>query len=321
MKEAADGTYAIPTNKPIGEYTYLLLNKEALEATQYSADDGFTSLTCDNCQDLLEMIASEKEWSDKFVPLYSATGELDITAVQYWGLDDNGNLSNEFSVMGGDIDTSKKFGQEGALSQPINILSENSSFVKQLTTLKMYESKGYYDDEAVKNGKDFAVGYVKGGADLVLEYGDKYEMVVVEAPTLQTSDLFNDMYGVSTYTSNVSRSMQIVTYLNTNEDFRNLILYGIEGENYEVLKSGVKDANDEEYPLIKILNEEYQMSANKTGNVLIVSPVEGERANRIEYYRQQNMDAIVAQTMCFQVDRYEDVKIDMERIKNIRTLS
>ena len=324
MKSLADGTYAVPSNKPIGEYTYLLLNKEALAETQFAASDGFTSATCDNVQDLLDMIATNVEWSDKYVPLYSSEGVLDVDAIsdfQYWGVDENGNLSNSFSVMGGAIDTSKKYGKEGALSPVGNIFADNSSFVNQLKTLKLYQKNGYYNDEAVKGGKDFAVGYVKGGADLVLEYGDKYEMVVIDAPTLTTEDLYKDMFGVSAYTSNVSRSMEILTYLYTNEDFRNLILYGIEGENYEVIKSELKDVNGEIYPLIRVLNDDYKMSADKTGNVLIATPLVGEQANRIEYYKQQNMDAIVAQNICFDLDYYEDIKVDMDKLLEVRKLS
>ena len=161
---------------------------------------------------------------------------------------------------------------------------------------------------------------MKGGADAVLQYADDYEIVVVDAPKLSTRDLYNDMFGVSAYTSNLSRSMQIVTYLNTNEDFRNLILYGIEGENYELLKSDLKDDNGEIYPLVKLLNEDYQMAIEKTGNTLIAYPLEDEVANRVEYYSTQNQAAKVDLHMCFDLD-YNDYKINVETMQNIRTLS
>ncbi len=319
MNTAENGTYAIPTNKPIGEYTYMLLNKEALELTKYSPKQ-FSSLADKDCKEMLGMLATEDEWKDKFVPIYSTTGELDITGVQFWGVDESGKLSDDFSVLGGDIDNSKVYGKEGSYPDISNVLS-STSFVEQLKTLKYYESEGYYNDEAVKNGKPFAVGYMKGGSDAVLEYAEDYEIVVVDTPTLKTSDLYKDMFGVSSYTSNVSRSMQILTYLNTNEDFRNLILYGIEGENYEVLQSDLEDDNGEIYPLIKRLNENYKMSINKTGNTFIARPLENEMANRIEYYTVQNRDAKPAQHIGFSLDYYDDRNVDMEKLQNIRTLS
>ena len=139
-----------------------------------------------------------------------------------------------------------------------NTLANRTYFLNPLRVLKEYQEKGYYGTEA-DAGKEFAIGYVKGGADLVKTYGDKYEMVVVEKPTLRTPDLFEGMFGVAGYTADVSRSMQILTYLNTNEDFRNLILYGIEGENYEYIESDVEDVNGDAYRLVRRLNDSYMM--------------------------------------------------------------
>ena len=322
MKSVADATYAVPTNKPIGEYTYMLVNKEALDLTEYSAEY-FSSLTDEDCQDFLKMIANDEEYSSKFVPLYSTTGELDITGIQYWGIDENGNLSDNFSVIGGVINEDKLYKTDGAYTFAANLLTPGSSFVTQLKVLKEYEALNYYNDEAVKGGKEFAIGYMKGDYALAEQYKDKYEVIVVDVPVLKTGDLFNDMFGVSAYTSSVSRSMEILTYLNTNEDFRNLILYGIEGEDYELVESDVKDVNGDFYPVVKLPKEEertYKMSASKTGNVLLAYPTTTEKADRVEDYKQQNMDAIVSQAMAFALD-YREIKINMERLHNIRILS
>lgn len=315
-------TYAIPSNRPIGEYTYMLVNKEALDLTEYSAEY-FSSLTDEECQDFLNMIATNQEYSSKFVPLYSTTGELDVTGIHYWGVDENGNLSDNFSVLGGNIDKSKRYKDMGSYIDPNNILGSGSSFSAQLKVLKYYEYAGYYNDEAVNNGKEFAIGYMKGDASVIEQYKDKYEIIVVDVPVLKTGDLFNDMFGVSAYTSSVSRSMEILTYLNTNQDFRNLILYGIEGEDYELVDSNIKDVNGDYYPMIKLPKEEertYKMSASKTGNVLLAYPTTTEKADRVEDYKNQNQDAIVSQQMGYTLN-YKEIDLDMERLQGIRVLS
>lgn len=319
MKSVADATYAIPTNRPIGEYTYMLVNKEALDLTEYSADY-FSSLTDEDCQDFLDMIATNKEYSDKFVPVYSTTGELDVTGIQFWGVDANGNLSDDFSVIGGKIDESKVYKQDGAYSNPGNILAPGSTFVEQFKVLKYYQHAGYYNDEAVKNGKDFAIGYMKGDAALPEKYKDKYEIIVVDVPVLKTGDMYSDMFGVSAYSSSVSRSMEILTYLNTNVDFRNLILYGIEGEDYEIIDSEIKDINGDYYPTVKVLEEDYKMSAAKTGNLLLAYPTVDQVPNFAEYCKQQNQEAIVSQIMGYNLD-YKDIKIDIDCLKRVRELS
>ena len=169
MKSVAGSTYAVPSNRPIGAYTYMLVNKDALDRTEYSADY-FSSLTDEDCQDFLDMI--NEYYSSEFLPIYSNTGELDITGIQFWGVDENGNLSDNFSVIGGYIDESKGYKQEGASVDPINLLAPGSKFIEQLKVLKEYESKGYYyydNDEAVEdkeNPKEFAIRYMKGDASL-----------------------------------------------------------------------------------------------------------------------------------------------------------
>ncbi len=319
LKAFSSGTYAIPTNKPIGEYTYLLLNKEVLSLTQYSVDDGFTSLTDTKCQDILSLIAKTPEYREKFVPLHSFTGELDIANMQYWGVDENGILSNHFSVLGGYADPSKVYLQQDAYAGAEHIFASRTNFVSPLKILAEYEVKGYYGntDEA---DKDFAIGYVKGGAELAELYGDKYELVPVQMPVLNTVDLFQDMFGVANYTSDLSRSMEIVTYLNTNADFRNLILYGIEGVNYEMVETDLKDVNGDSYQLVRRLNNSYMMDVNKTGNTLIATPLEGENPLIREYGKIQNRDSKISLSMGFTLD-YADYLVDPDALAAMRTLS
>jgi hypothetical protein len=324
MKSVAGATYALPSYRPVGEYTYMLVNKEALDLTEYSADY-FSSLTDENCQDFLKMIAENKEYSDKFVPIYSTTGKYDaITGIQFWGVDENGNLSDNFSVIGGYIDESKVYKQEGAAVDPINLLAPKSKFIEQFKVLKYYDHAGYYNDAAVEDKtKNFAIGYMKGDAELVEQYKDEYEIIVVDTPVIKTADMFDDMFGVSAYTSSVSRSMEILTYLNTNKDFRNLILYGIEGENYELVDSEIKDVNGDYYLMVERPDKDertYDISASKTGNMLLAYPEIGETANRVEYYKKQNNDAIVSQIMGYRLN-YDGIAIDIARLQNVRVLS
>ena len=56
MKSANKGIYAIPSNKAIGDYTYLLLNKEAMKSAYRSMEDDYSSLTSEACQDFLEFV-------------------------------------------------------------------------------------------------------------------------------------------------------------------------------------------------------------------------------------------------------------------------
>ena len=96
------GTYAIPTNDVIGQYNFLLLNKEAMKDTNYSKED-FTSVVDANCQDFVQLIA--QSYRDEYVPFYTDGNVIDsVPNFKYWGVDENGKLCEKFSVIGAKFD-------------------------------------------------------------------------------------------------------------------------------------------------------------------------------------------------------------------------
>ena len=137
------------------------------------------------------------------------------------------------------------------------------------------------------------------------------------------------MFAVTTYSSNSSRSMEIVTKLNTDETFRNLILYGISKEeapegvepNYEWVDSEYTDANGKPYQVIRRLNENYMMDINKTGNTLIAACLEGENPNNLrEFVKAQNNDVKTSILMGFHLN-YNNLKVNPEDLQKLRNVS
>ncbi len=269
--------YAIPNNRPIGEYTYLMFNKDALKA-MYQTASGITSLTDPKCQEILAFINDSATMRAQYVPLWTNVDNVIdlIPNLQVFGVDENGALSGDFSLIGNFYGTTDDLMTAGTQHAMINNLLNNTKFTDALRTLKMYDAAGYYGTEA-DVGRDFAVGVVQGGAELIEVYGDEYEMVVIENPRMSTEDLYGHMFGVSAYSSDIGRSMEILTYLNTNEDFRNLLLYGVEGEDYQLIDSGVaKDEFGATYKVVKRTNDSYLMAPEKTGNVFLTYQLQSE---------------------------------------------
>lgn len=270
---ANGGYFAVPTNRLMGEYEYLLIRKEVLEESYYSLD-GFDSLVSKDCQNLLEMVNTNNR--DKYVPLYSATKDLPLKDVKFFGAQSNGLLTNEFSVIGGTFDSSKTAGTAGAYADMNNILSSDDKgslgAQDQIRILKGYEFKGYYATEGEAD-KPFAVGYIKGGLGVTEEYEKDYEIVPISDPIIDTNDLYESMFGVTKLSNSTAASMKILTLLNTDEEFRNIILYGIEGENYVWKNSEKPDANGAYYSVVHRLTNDpekiYVMDPEKTGNVAL----------------------------------------------------
>ena len=316
MKAANDGIYAIPSNRAIGDYTYLLLNKNVLAATYHDASySDFSSLTSADVQDILAYV-NASDLKNQYVPLHSFTGEIDVLNYEYWGKGSNGSLSNDFSILGGAVDLSWELGKEGSYPRVSNIFMDEA-YMSQLKVLGQYKSNGYYDAAAVEGGKDFAVGYIKGNALDVAKYSEDYEIVTVATPTLYTQDLYQDMFAVSAYTVSLSRSMDIITYLNTDEEVRNLLAYGIEGENYELVETEVEG---ETYKQVKLLNHNYNMDVNKTGNILLAYTTVDQNPLIREYAKEQNRDLKVSYNIGFQID-YDDMEIHEGYFEELRVLS
>ncbi len=323
------GKYAIPTNKTIGEYTYLLLNKEALNIAKRRVNGvemnktPYTSLTCEDTVDFLRF--AKTYLGEQYAPLYTnlSEQELLLNNLKYWGVDEAGALADQFSVIGNYVDANASFLASGAYSESMQNLFENDQFVADLTTLNRYKVDGYY--RAADDQKPFAVGYVKGGAELEDVYGDEYEMIVLEKPQLEADAVYSDMFGVSYCTADLARSMKILTYLNTSEDFRNLILYGVEGTHYETVELPVGDVTYKTAKRLLVGTEnEYKMSIHKTGNELIAYPeyVEGATIvpNINEYGVKQNRDAKI-DLYCGITSNYGGFAVNAAELQAVRAKS
>ena len=333
--KALNGKYdMIPTNRAIGEYTYLLLNKKVLQETQYAASD-ITSLVDEDCQDLLSLV--DDIFGDEYVPLKSYTGELDLIDVEYFGVDANGMMTDDFSLIAGTYNNSWVYGAAGSYPEMSHILNTKNSgrlsAQEQIKVLKGYEFNGYFGDEADAD-KPFAVGYIKGGAEVVEKYGDDYEIVPVQMPKLETEDLYEHVMAISEKTNSVKQSAEIITHLNTNEEFRNLILYGIEKENYVWVDAIGEDGNpviDEDGNVYKVVSritddpdKVYVMDKNKTGNVVYAYPAVGENPLASDYALAQNQDLQLDYTLGFNLYNASFAKLgdlDLTALKAVTVAS
>ncbi len=289
-----DGTYAIPNNDIMGEYTYLLLNKELMQKYYYDAAK-ITSLA-----DIEGFMADVAAYEKDYIPF---AGEAEIYRVHYWSIDTETyeNDKDKFSIIGYVYTTS--VGQ--STSMAFGCLPRNEDYFEQLLTLKTFEEKGYFVKDYKETDK-YAATVVKGGADLAKTYGDEYEMIVLERPLADENTIFGSMFGVGAYTADLGRSMEIITFLNTNSDFRNLLQYGIEGVNYRL---------NEEGALVRE-NQNYMMDLHKTGNIFIAYPEEDMAVDAWEWATKQNLEASTYPATGFHFDK-EDEPLDEELINII----
>lgn len=273
-KWPTSGTYGIPNNVIIGEYTYLLVNKELAKKYSYNPEE---LNTLAKCSDFLADVAA---YEPGVAPIL---GDIYTTGTYYWSIDTaTGKInSDKFNLLAStmtnrthdpSIDTN--------VTLACNNVFKNVEFVDQLKCIQSYKDAGYVVAES-QNPANYAVRMIKGGADLATIYGEDYSLNVLEYPRAGYEEVFNNMFAVSTYTRSLARSMQIITYLNTNSDLRNILQYGVEGVHYKI--------DDETGKLVR-LNQDYMMNLESTGNVFMAYPEEGMPVDAWDWGKKQNLD-------------------------------
>ncbi len=298
-----DSVYAIPNNFMMGEYTYLLINKEL--AAKYSYDvSEFSTLT-----DTAEFVADVAKHEKDVTPVY---GVPMLTNLRYFSLDSKTlDFTNDRSVMAAYVAptggyTEPKAG--GGLRLAFRSIFSIAQITDQMKTIQLFKDNNYIK-EGDAASKKFAVAVMKGDAYLTKTYGEEYEMIVLENPMVNEQELFAGMFAVSAYTKDLARSMEIITYINTNPELRNLLQYGIEGVNYTV---------DEETGVLTRLNNDYMMDIRKTGNAFVAHPEEGMPADIWEYGKKQNLDARIDPLYTF---TYVDSGLDEEMVGKVAAMA
>jgi len=289
-----EGTYAIPNNHPVGEYQFLLVNKQLVEDYYYDASSLKTLLTCKDF-----IIDMGRQNIDGLIPLL---GEVDAANMKYWGDD-----PNEWSIISSQVTASMT---KGTKRTPQSTLA-NATYVNTVKMMKELNELGYIGDGKVDEGETFAVGVISGDASVYDTYGEDYHIYIYAKPMFSEQDVYGSMFAVSSYSKNLARSMEIITYLNTSKDIRTVLQYGAEGIHWEYEDEDTQDT-------IKIISDDYQMNINDTGNVYMTYPDEGVSMDYWTYGKKQNMEAQISPYFLFKTAVND---VNAQQVKDLTPIS
>lgn len=268
-------TYAIPNNHVIGEYKYLLVNKRLVDELYYDPDD-LTTLT--KCADFVRDV-------QKFTDVTPMLSTADASGMFYWSED------GSWSLLGSQITSSVA---SDTYCPPKNIFTIKN-YVDTYSMMKHLTEEGCIASDPSKVD-EFGIGVLTGDASLPEQYEDEYYIYVYETPTAQTEDIYDSMFAVSAYTKSVSRSMEILTLLNTSTELRTILQYGVEDVHWQI------DPDNED--VIEILSKDYQMRLEDTGNTYMTYPAEGVSMEYWEYCKTQNLDSKASPYIGFRKSDY-----------------
>lgn len=292
------GIYAIPNNHVIGKYQFLLINKELAEKYDYDESE-FDSF--ENCKDFIVDIGDMK--LDGVVPLL---GPVEPGNMIYFSSD------GKWSLIGDRIEANYTYKFDFDFDELVNTLEY--PFVNGvIKTMKELEKYGYVGNGTIKDGEKFAVGVVEGDFTLKKKYEDDYYIHIHAVPYADEDDIFASMFAVSPYTKNLARSMEIITYLNTNTTFRTILQYGVQGVHWDT------DPNDNE--CIKALSSDYKMNITDTGNIFMTYPDYGLPMSYWKGAMQQNLDSATSPYIGFEYitdankDKYDELAVLSAQVK------
>lgn len=267
-------TYGVPVNNAIGEYTYLVFDKELL--SKYGKDPN-TLKSVEDLQDYLEEI---KQNEPDVVPLKNAKVSTDISF-----------LSNE--------------GFPALITEAGLVIDaySNANFKNYFAMLARYQALGYLSDNtasATENAEAtddtrYAVRIETGNIDSITaslkDTGYEYDFSLYSAPLATNETTIDNIFCVSKYvvSNELTDVMKILATINTDAPLMNLLTYGVENEHYVLNDDGQ----------VERLNDNYIINPNHAGNCFITYTLEGENPEKWNNDIKQNQDAIVSPSLGF----------------------
>lgn len=233
--------YAIPNNRMVGEYEYLLLRKDLVDSYYYAPEDIHTILQ------LEEFVNDVNTLNPEYTPILDTYGVSTLSVSM---------LAGE-SVFGSYVGYNA---QPETNAMPRNLL-DVSRYRRELAYVRTLKNAGDWVEGEMTEDSNAAAIFLKGDSTIPEKYGDEYYVNVYKYPTATNENVFNSMYAVSSYTKGLARCMQIIEYMVTDEDFRNTFQYGARDVNYTI---------DKDNFVTVLENNEYVMNPIYTGNQFIM---------------------------------------------------
>ena len=327
--DPASTLYGLPTNRYYGDAEYMLIDKKLFDEYNYDP-----SIITDmySVQSFLADLAADcgpGKARPNTVPLYntpdmgvvSITGRNSVVAqyVSPTALVSNGSFT------------------------PMNILAI-PNVQKTLAFVNNVHVAGGIMPRVTDNvdfNSEFGAAFVRGNDSVYDVYGDDYHIILTGIPYATGEDVYKGIYAVSKYAEAngyTDRCMEVLTCLNTNAEFRNLLAYGVENINYItdeetgyvsfVDASKYSEETDDEDERGPEVDMTYKMDIETTGNMFLLKPndqmTEEElalAANNWKYAVATNNHAIVSPYAKFKFTAYsQGTPSTAETIKELEVL-
>ena len=289
---AIDGKiYAVPNQKELGVAPMWVFTKEYVDKYNIPYED------LHSLEDLEPWLQVIKENEPDVAPLYITKG-FSYTVFFDQLVDSVGVEVSDNSLI-------------------IKNMFETDEMKQRLQTIRRYYEAGYINaDAATAQDDDSIKRFVSKGdgqpyADTLWSKNLGYPVVssAIVDTLITNGSTTGSMIGISSNSKNKEKAFEVLSLLTTDEYFRNLINYGIEGTHYEKLTEET----------IKILNPDqkrYDVPYFALGNLFLTYKLDGEPETKWEEFQDFNDKAQVSPALGFKFDP-ANVTTEIAAINNV----
>ncbi|MCR5262232.1 MAG: hypothetical protein K6D94_00040 [Clostridiales bacterium] len=241
--KSGSSTYGIPNNRLVGDYQYMLVDKELVDKYYYDPD-GFNSIA-----DLEEYLDDIIKYEPDVIPLMNEPAPRIVY------------FTSEPSIIGAAVPKNAK---PGTKATPNNLLGVNE-YMNSYKMMVKYKAAGAIAGPGANldDGNRYAAAVVSGDITLPEKYEDRYYVSVYKYPEANDNNVYAGMYAISQYAANVTRCMEVLELLTTEPEIINILAYGVEGVDYEINEDGY---------VVKKSGSTYSMDLNYVGNQFMMTP-------------------------------------------------
>ena len=143
-KWSTSGTYGIPNNVIIGEYTYLLVNKELAEKYSYNPAELTTLAKCS------DFLADVQKYEPGVAPIL---GEIYPVNTYYWNIDTTTGAINSstFSILASTTNNRTMNFKGESVGLACNNIFKSTEYTEQLKTIQKYKDANYITAEGTND--------------------------------------------------------------------------------------------------------------------------------------------------------------------------
>lgn len=233
-----DKIYGVPTWKDTAETRFWIGEEDVLADLGATEDFNNANVRLDSMSPVVEKV---QEWMDQDPEnnrsAEGATNAYMIDKRGDWGIKIEWDILSAQEMEIG----VKDFNEE---NPTVQWMYDDPDYVEDLKTLKKWADEGWSNGIAAAQVDSSPRGVISqgvgwDGAQYTVWGGDAvgYDTILANAggPFLKSSAAIGSVNCIPLNSKHVDEAVKYLQYINTNADYRNMLAYGVEGVNYEVV--------------------------------------------------------------------------------------